>query len=181
MMTSPNGINTTVSSQWLKPNFNNIPDNLKSQPWAVWIAEPRDGQLGKYNKAPRSPLSGFKIGADKPELFGSFEQAKEAYQTGNYTGVGVLLTGNGIVGFDVDDYAITFTNRPDVKAWVEQATKGSSDDAYAEISPSGNGLRLFVRGNLPDQGRKVGSLEVYDNKRFLTITGASYKFNLVNL
>jgi primase-polymerase (primpol)-like protein len=181
MMTSPNGINTTVPSQWLKPNFNNIPDNLKSQPWAVWIAEPRDGQLGKYNKAPRSPLTGFKIGADKPELFGSFEQAKEAYQTGNYTGVGVLLTGNGIVGFDVDDYAITFTNRPDVKAWVEQATKGSSDDAYAEISPSGNGLRLFVRGNLPDQGRKVGSLEVYDNKRFLTITGASYKFNLVNL
>ena len=165
------------SEEWPIPDFSNIPNNLKPQPWAVWIAEPRKGKLGKFNKAPRSPLTGVKIGADKPELFGTFEQAQAAYQTGKYTGIGVLLTGNGIVGFDIDDHVITFANNPDVKAWVEQATKGCSDDAYAELSPSGNGLRLFVGGKLPAQGRKVGSLEIYDDTRFLTVTGKIYPIN----
>ena len=26
---------------WLEPNFDNIPEELKAQPWAVWKAEPR--------------------------------------------------------------------------------------------------------------------------------------------
>ncbi len=87
---------------WLIPNFENIPDDLKLQPWAVWIAEPRSDKVGKYNKAPRSPLTGIKIGTNQAQLFGTFDQAKTAYETGNYTGVGVLITGTGIVGFEID-------------------------------------------------------------------------------
>ena len=170
-----NPLSINASSTWLKPNCDQIPDDLKQQPWAVWIAEPRSDKPGKYNKAPRSPVTGIKIGANQAHLFGSFEQAKAAFETDKYTGIGVLLTGNGIVGFDIDDYQNTFAKNPEVEVWVEKAISDQTNPAYAELSPSGTGLRLFVRGELPGKGRKSGCLEVYDNMRFLTITGAIYE------
>ena len=161
-----------AGAQWLIPKFGNIPAELRSQPWAVWIAEPRLGKPGKFNKAPRNPATGIRIGADKPNLFGAFVEAKAVYETGRYTGIGVLLTGNGIIGVDIDDFKDTFRNQPEVSTWV---TLARSSGAYCEYSPSGTGLRLFMRGKLPGSGRKVGHLEIYDDKRFLTVTGAVLK------
>lgn len=158
----------SITQPWLEPDFEAIPNGLKAQPWAVWIAEPRDGTLGKFNKAPRSPKTGHKIGANKPQLFGTFDEAKEAYDTGGYSGVGMLLTGNGIIGVDIDDCKVTLVSQPSVMQWVVEAIK---QGVYCEQSPSGKGLRLFMYGNLPDKGRKVGALEIYADVRFLTVTG----------
>lgn len=156
---------------WLEPDFDNIPDELRAQPWAVWKAEPRlkDGKrTGKWNKAPRNPLTGRKEGANQPEKFGTFEEAMKAYKEKNYSGVGVLLTGNGITGIDIDDAAEVFEKRPEVEEWVKKAFK---DGAHCEISPSSNGIRVFVAGSLEGGGRKKDNLEVYDDGRFLTVTG----------
>ncbi len=156
---------------WLKPDFTKIPNELKAQPWAVWVAEPRPGNPEKCNKAPRSPKTGQKIGADKPHLFGTFDEAVDAYATGKYTGVGVLLTGDGLIGVDIDDLRQTIPEQPELKAWLNSALNAG---AYCEQSPSGTGLRLFMRGKLPGTGRKVGKLEIYDNVRFLTVTGHTF-------
>jgi putative DNA primase/helicase len=162
----------TSKPNWLKPEFENIPDELKKQPWGLWIAEPRLDRVGnptgKYNKAPRNPLTGIKVGANQPLKFGSFEEAKKGYETGRFTGVGVLLTGNGITGIDIDDARDTFIERPDVKKWFDNAVESG---AYSEISPSGTGYRLFIYSLLPEKGKKVGTLEIYDDVRFLTVTG----------
>ena len=96
----------------VEPNPDSIPEFLKAQPWAVWRAEPKDNQPGKFNKAPCSPVTGIKAGASKPELFGTFEQAVSALETGKYSGFGPILTGNGIVGFDIDNYKATFDQMP---------------------------------------------------------------------
>ena len=53
--------------------------------------------------------------------------------------------------------------------WIEAL------DSYTEISPSGNGVKIFVRGTLPEQllvvlGPHVG-IEVYSTKRYFTVTG----------
>ena len=157
-----------VEPDWLKPKFDNIPDALKQQPWAVWKVEPRPNNPGKYNKAPRSPETGSRIGADKPHLFGTFDAARATYDRGGYTGVGVLLTGNGIIGVDIDDAVATFKSKPEVRRWLSVAIK---EGAYCEKSPSGNGLRLFMAGKLPAKSRKSGPLEIYDDVRFLTVTG----------
>lgn len=156
--------------KFLPPIFENIPSALKECSWATWIAEPRPNKPGKFNKAPRCPISGIKIGTDKPHLFGTYEQAKDAYDADGYTGVGVLLTGDGLIGVDIDDVKQTFVDRPEVKAWVKVAIK---EGAYCERSPSATGLRLFMFGKpLPDTiKRKHGNLEIYDNVRFLTVTG----------
>lgn len=161
--------NTLVAApNWLPPQFDCIHDALKQQPWAVWKAAPRPGKPGKFNKAPLCPNRGYMIGTDKPNLFGTFAEAKAAYERGGYTGIGVLLTGNGIIGVDIDDYMDTFADQPKIKLWVDHAIK---EGAYCEKSPSGKGLRLFMAGELPGTGRKSGSLEIYDNVRFLTVTG----------
>lgn len=155
-------------TNWLQPKFENIPVELLQQPWGVWIAEPRAGNAGKYNKAPRSPQSGRKIGANDPSAFGTFEEAMRSYEQGGFTGVGVLLTGNGIVGFDIDNASETFKQQPEVRRWVAEAIKNG---IYCELSPSATGLRLFTKGCLVGSDRKSGSLEIYDDKRFLTVTG----------
>ena len=155
--------------QWIKPNFDAIPPELREQPWAVWTAVPRSGKPGKYNKAPQCPSDGRMVGTNKPELFGTFDEARVAYEGGDYTGVGVLLTGNGIIGVDIDNYKETFKEKPEVDEWAKNAVKAG---AHCERSPSGTGLRLFMRGKLPGTGRKSGTLEIYDNVRFLTVTGA---------
>ena len=166
-----------MNTNFLIPQIEHIPDTLKQQPWGVWKAEPREGTSDKFNKAPRCPLSSRKIGANQPEKFGTFDEAKAAYETGQYTGIGVLLTGNGIVGVDIDDYTDVFFQRPEVKLWVQQAIK---QGIYCEKSPSGKGLRLFMIGKLPANGRKSAGLEIYDNSRFLTVTGHVVRTDEVN-
>jgi primase-polymerase (primpol)-like protein len=167
----------TKSSQpvWLEPQLQNIPEELKTQPWAVWIAEPRldsaGKPTGKYNKAPRNPLTGIKVGANQPDKFGTYEEARKSYASGKYTGVGVLLTGNGITGVDIDDAPRTLKERPEVLEWIRRAANAS---AYCELSPGGKGFRLFIYAQLPSGSKnKVGPLEIYDDARFLTITGHS--------
>lgn len=159
---------------WATPKFENIPSDLIFQPWAVWVAEPRTGQPGKFNKAPRSPKTGFNIASSKPQTFGTFEEAKRAYQTGKYTGVGVLLTNNGIIGVDIDNYPEIFKQKPEIKAWVQLAIQHGH---YCERSPSKTGLRLFIKGELPGAGRKHEGLEIYQTARFLTVTGRIVKTN----
>lgn len=162
----------TQEPTWLKPIFTNIPSELKNLPWAVWRAEPRlnkDKELtGKWSKAPRNPITGKMVGSDKPELFGTFEEAKKAYETGDYTGVGVLLVGNGIVGIDIDDGKNLLKQKNGLKQWLLNA---SQRDVYYELSPSGTGLRVFLNGQLDSGGKKRDGLEIYQDERFLTVTG----------
>ena len=48
-------------------------------------------------------------------------------------------------------------------------------DSYTEISPSGKGVHIFVKGELPPKGRKHGDIEMYDSGRFFTVTGKHLK------
>jgi len=155
--------------EFLTPKIQNIPEELKLQPWAVWKGIPRKGQPGKYDKPPTCPRGGHKIGTDKPHLFGTFDEAVAAYtQSNKYSGIGVLLTGNGIVGVDIDDFKQTFLKKPEVKLWVQDAIEAG---VYGELSPSGTGLRFFMLGSWNGSGRKSGKLEIYQTTRFLTVTG----------
>ena len=160
----------TFKERFLEPKFDLIPDDLLQLPWAVWRAEPRANQEGKFNKAPLKPTNtgGYKVGANKPSQFVTFDQAKAAYQSDLYTGVGVLLSKNEIVGIDIDDLDVTLTTNKQLSAWLKE-TLGNG--TYCEWSPSKTGLRLFLKGSLNHAGRKAGPLEIYDDKRFLTVTG----------
>ena len=150
----------------LRPD--SLPAALRQLRWAVWKAEPRSG--GGFNKAPRDPASGRKIATNQPEQWTTFAAALAAASTGAWDGIGLLLTPeSGIIGVDIDDAKGTLAANPALRTVCEQYVAAGG---YMERSPSGKGLRGFVRATLPAAARRrAGKIEIYDRARFLTVTG----------
>ena len=57
----------------------------------------------------------------------------------------------------------------EVEGWARKVVEAL--DSYTEISPSGTGLKVFVRGELPSGRRRKGKIEMYGRGRFFTTTG----------
>lgn len=147
----------------------NIPKDLQIiNQWVCWVGI-WDEKKGKYDKVPYSPLSGYKAKANDLTTWASFDDTLKVYQMsgGKYSGIGIeLLENNGICGVDLDD-CINEQGIISPEAWVIIRLFNS----YTELSPSGKGIRIFVKAKLPLSGRRKGKIEVYNNGRFLTVTG----------
>ena len=145
-------------------NFSKIPLELRDElRFGVWGG--KRSPEGKVEKRPRR-ADGVYASLKKSDDFCTFDEAVAAYEAGNYDGIGVLMSGNGIVGIDLDgcredDGTIT----PEARKIIKQL------NGYTEVSPSGHGIRIFVRGDLPVDGKRKGPIEAYKKGRFLTVTG----------
>ncbi len=129
---------------------------------AVWQAE-RD----KFTKQPHQTNGRFAKSTD-PATWTTFDAVVEAYGRGGFDGIGFVLSENDpFVGIDLDHCRDKETGV--IEAWALDAV--SSFDSYAEVSPSGTGVRIFIKGKLPPGGRKSGGVEVYESGRYLTVTG----------
>jgi hypothetical protein len=75
------------------------------------------------------------------------------------------------VGWDLDDCRDPKTGeiQPGAQEIIDRL------NSYTEISPSRTGIRIFVKGNLPPGPRRNGIAEVYDDGRYLTLTGHRVK------
>ena len=84
-------------------------------------------------------------------------------------GFGFTLNGDGITGLDLDHCVDDGVISPAARSILRRLP-----DTYAELSPSGHGVRLFCRADVA-KGRRLTShgvgLEVYGTGRFLTVTG----------
>ena len=147
-----------------EPIWENIPQELKSRPrWVFWRYE---FVKGKWTKPPYQ-RDGSKASSTDPATWATFDDIRNAYGTGDYDGIGIVLNADGLLGFDFDhvvDIAGQITDAQ-IAGYVHAL------DSYAEISPSGAGLRVFVEGTLSAQGRKRGNCECYGMARYLTVTG----------
>jgi hypothetical protein len=157
---------TSTPDPLLRPIPEAVPAELRAiARWVCWKA--RGKPNGKLDKLPCSPHTGSVGDAHDPTSWGSFAQAVTAMRRYRLDGIGIVLTGeDSLVGVDldgcVDDAGVVAPWARDIIAEL---------DSYTERSPSGHGLRLFAFGGLPPGRRKVGGLEVYDDARFLTVTG----------
>jgi len=143
-----------------------IPDELKKGiRFVCWQYRERNK---KNTKVPLSPHGGL-AKVNDPTTWGAFNEAVSYYEKHGLSGVGIVLSkddGNHLVGVDLDhciDDAGNLT--PEAKEIVELL------DSYTEITPSGRGLRIFVKGKLPPGARRKGNIEIYDDLRYLTLTG----------
>jgi putative DNA primase/helicase len=94
------------------------------------------------------------------------ERLSDVINTG--WGVGFVLTPEaGFVAIDLDHVRNATTGK--IEPWAEEIVQ--TFDTYTEISPSGTGLHLWLRGTLPPGGRRKERLEVYGEKRYMTVTG----------
>lgn len=108
-----------------------------------------------------------------PESWSTFEEAVN--NKFRYDSVGFVLANNGIVIVDIDD--CVENGMPNDFA-MDLILKLRS---YTEISRSGTGIHIVCKGNIPFDGKnnhKQG-IEIYQNRRYVIITGNTFLFNEV--
>jgi putative DNA primase/helicase len=141
----------------------NIPSELKAvDHWVLWRIETRDD---KPTKPPWRVDGVSHASATDPQTWSSFDRAYQAYLSGDWDGIGVVMTEDmGLVGVDLDK----------IDSWLPEADGIlAALDSYSEITPSQNGYRVYVRGEMPPGARRKGHVEIYNHARFFTVTGDS--------
>lgn len=154
-------------------NVDAIPESLKKlDQWVCWKYEKRGG---KPTKVPVS-ASGQLASSTDPATWSTFDVACAAVKARGFAGIGfVFAESDPFVGIDFDDciQADGLTLEP----WAVELLTVDLAGTYAEISPSGRGVKVFVIADNPlDRGRNVrfpdgGGLEMYSKGRFFTVTG----------
>jgi hypothetical protein len=140
---------------------------LRERPqWVAWKYTERNGRI---TKPPVNPHTGEGASHSDPRSWGTYEQALQCAQARGLAGVGYVITeDDGFTGADLDK-----CRDPDfgqIEPWAQEILDLA--ETYAEVSPSGTGLRLIWRGKV-EQTFKCDPkhVEVYKSLRYLTITG----------
>lgn len=155
----------------LKPIQENFPAMLLPfKRWCVWKLENRDG---KPTKVPYTSQAS-KGRSNDFSTWLSYQEADDLFKSGVFSGFGIYTgqigdSGDDLIGCDWDHTATKEMWGVDEPEVVSEALAIGS---YCERSPSGTGLRVFaLLKDIPDKVRKGGPREVYQDGRFLTITG----------
>jgi primase-polymerase (primpol)-like protein len=152
-----------------------VPDDLvELEQWVLWR---RENVSGRETKVPYS-VRGHKASSTDPRTWAPFEVVLSALHRKPhvYAGLGfVFVKGSGLVGIDLDD---CLDPEGDLKVWARGVVERFFD-SYTEISPSGHGLKIWLRGTLPANlpGVQVGDghIEMYDHARYFTVTGRLFR------
>lgn len=148
--------------------YDNIPYELKElDRWCCFKIE--QGTNGRKTKRPYNPLTNQMAKSNDENTWVSFEDA--ASLSINYDGIGFFFK-EPYIGVDLDGVGKEITEYLE----NEEAENIVSEfieilETYAEVSPSGNGIHLIVKGELPAKGRRRGNVEIYNHGRFFTMTG----------
>lgn len=155
----------------LEAIYQNCPSCIRDRnQWVAWKYVERGG---KPTKAPINPHNGSLASSTDASTWGTFAEAIEACRRNNaLAGVGFVFTADDpYCGVDLDDSVDESTRQ--LKPWAQQIVDRL--DSYTEISPSGSGLKVFIKANKPgSRCRKAyedGEVEIYDRDRFFTVTG----------
>jgi putative DNA primase/helicase len=133
--------------------------------WVCWRSEERDGKTAKI---PYSPLTGRRASSTDPESWGGYPEAVRACRERGYDGIGFTFTKDDpFCGVDIDRCLNAATG--EIEPWAREIIEEL--DSYTEISPSGTGVHILLSAVLPEGRNRKGRIEMYDRKRYFTITG----------
>src|SRR5512135_2822225 len=149
-----------------------IPAVLVALPqWVVWRFTWKEG---RWTKPPFNANTSRHAQSNNPATHAGFYTALNAYRDDrkDFDGIGFAFHQNdGLTGIDLDHVIDPATGElSPAAAAIVDAFRGT----YCEISPSGDGIRIFCRGQARKPGKNKGKwLEVYDHTspRYLTATG----------
>ena len=122
----------------------NIPDEIKALPqWVVWQWATRDGKL---TKIPINPTTKRRAAVNDSDTWASFEDAICLYHRWSQPGgIGFVFTSDDpYCGIDIDD--CRDPNNGQI-TWAAQQIVNRIG-SYAEISPSGTGIKIIAKSEL---------------------------------
>ena len=151
-------------------NLDHIPSELRD--CAQWV---RWRYVGPENrKVPFDCNGGQQASSTDPATWSTFQQAI-GFGFEHFNGVGFVFTSeDDFAGVDLDR-CIDESGQlvPEAQAIIDKL------NSYTEVSPSGRGVKVFLRGSLPESagsGRKrpaktFKGIEAYHARRYFTVTG----------
>ena len=156
---SPNGRHVNVDA---------LPQELRDlAQWVTWRSVQRRGNP-KPTKLPINPRSGKAASTTDPTSWASFEDSSAAFYSGQGDGIGFVFTPEDpYTGIDLDG---CYDEAGVLSDWAQDLV--TRFNSYTELSPSGHGLHIIIRGELPERGRRKGPIEMYSEGRYFTMTGA---------
>lgn len=155
-----------------------IPPALRQRPqWVLWRLDPSK-DTGEPTKVPYADIKR-KARANDPKTWLSFDEAERrwAANPNGWAGIGYEFSKDDpYTGIDLDSCI-----SPDgaVAQWAD-AELALLLPTYAEISPSGTGIKLWVEaaeGHTLGSGddKSAGQIEVYSAGRFFAVTGQVFE------
>jgi putative DNA primase/helicase len=148
-----------------------IPAELKAR--AQWMGYklvpkvPPDPE-GKQDKKPYDVLTGQLADYTDCAHWCAYADALAAVQSGEFDGIAYAFSADDpYAGEDLDHCRDKTTG--EIAAWALDHIRRL--DSYSEVSVSDTGVHVIVKAKLPPGGRKRGDIEMYDEKRFFTMTG----------
>lgn len=163
--------------------YESVPSELTEYPnWIVWkkeVVKNSDGSIKvdengevKYTKIPYNPKTNLKASTNNSSTWADFNiaLAKEM----EYDGLGFVFTNTPFMGVDLDNISNEIA---EFEAGNENNIFGQFYNqlkTYTEVSPSGNGVHLILKGKLPEGRKRKGNIEMYETARFFTVTGDQF-------
>lgn len=144
-------------------NFANIPLELRLlKQWVCW----REGKV-PYQ------INGQMADVTNPSTWVTFEEATKALNALN-VGIGFVFTDNDPYSFiDLDNA------NGDAAILATHLKIAHEFNSYSEVSPSGMGLHIIVKGKV-QAGRRRSKVEIYSNARYATMTGNVHNSTAIN-
>lgn len=140
--------------------FERFPQELKvADQWVNWRFE-------HDRKVPVNPKTLGNAGVGWPNTWTSYEKALENYRPGEL-GLGFVLT-------EADPYVCTDLDQCiDERGELSLAARAVLDtlQGYVELSPSGQGLHVWVKSEEKVGNWKMKGIEIYSSARWMTVTG----------
>jgi Protein of unknown function (DUF3631) len=142
--------------------------------WVVW-----KWITGKNGKPTKPPFQGRApdrhASSTDPTTWCDLKTAMGTYCAGRCDGIGFTLNGGGIGAFDIDHCRDAATGT--VHPWAMELVRRCG--SYAEVTPSGTGIRIIGTASGPALHRKFSvpkasgmSIEIYRNaERYITVSG----------
>ncbi len=138
--------------------YDNIPDELKRL--NQWVC------ANEGSKVPMQANRPYAASSTDPNTWASFEDALWAVENDYYDYLGFVFNDNGIVGIDLDDSIMPGCTSPLATEILDVSR------SYTEVSKSGTGLHIFVKGDIPFKGKNnLAGVEIYKTARFFIMTG----------
>lgn len=152
----------------LPVNTDAIPHQLRQRPqWVCWCYAWVKGRQ-KWTKRPINAHTGGLASSTDPATWATFREAVAYMTQHGMDGIGYVFSPDDpYAGIDLDKCRDAASGA--IAQWAQDII--DKLDTYTEVSPSGTGVKLFVRATLPDGGRRIGQIECYHEGRFFTVTG----------
>lgn len=128
------------------------------------------------SKAPIDPRTGRNASSTNPDTWGTYAEAQAMVERRGLSGVGLVFTGDGLVGIDLDDAIEAVTNEKgetvrQYRHFARMLMRHAM--SYTEMSPSDEGVHIIGYATIDRSiKRKLHGMgvEVYDRARYFTVT-----------